>query len=136
MAARRGTASLPLGNVLETPPGQVPVVLAHKMNGQVIPAAQGGPVRVVVPGTYGNKSIRWVQRIVLTNDYRANDSDASDFNSDTDTPFKTKARFVAVRSEASARALARRRPVLDQGRLAGCGDPPTACILERRSAGR
>jgi DMSO/TMAO reductase YedYZ molybdopterin-dependent catalytic subunit len=95
-------ASLPLGDVLETPPGQVPIVLAYKMNGQVIPAAQGGPVRVVVPGTYGNKSIKWVQRIVLTNDYRANDSDASDFNSDTDTPFKTKARFVNPPSEATA----------------------------------
>ena len=95
-------ASLPLGDVMETPPGQVPVVLAYKMNGQVIPAAQGGPVRVVVPGTYGNKSIKWVQRIVLTNDFRANDSDAADFNSDTDTPLKTKARFIDPPSEAAA----------------------------------
>jgi DMSO/TMAO reductase YedYZ molybdopterin-dependent catalytic subunit len=92
--------SLPLGDVLETPPGQTPVVLAYKMNDQLIPAAQGGPVRVVVPGTYGNKSIKWVQRIVLTNDYRANDSDASDFNSDTDSAMKTKARFVNAPSEA------------------------------------
>ncbi len=68
--------SLPLGQVLETPPGQTPVVLAYKMNGEVMPAAHGGPVRVVVPGTYGNKSIKWVRRVVLTNDYRANDSDA------------------------------------------------------------
>jgi DMSO/TMAO reductase YedYZ molybdopterin-dependent catalytic subunit len=95
-------ASLPLGHVLETPPGQVPVVLAYRMNGQLIPASQGGPVRVVVPGTYGNKSIKWVQRIVLTNDFRANDSDAADFNSDTDTPMKTKARFIDVPSEAAA----------------------------------
>lgn len=95
-------ASLSLGHVLETPPGLVPVVLAYKMNGQVIPASQGGPVRVVVPGTFGNKSIKWVQRLVLTNDYRANDTDASEFNSDTDTPFKTKARFVNPPSEAAA----------------------------------
>jgi len=95
-------ASLPLGDVLETPPGHVPVVLAYKMNGQVIPASQGGPVRVVVPGTFGNKSVKWAQRLVLTNDYRANDTDASDFNSDTDTPFKTKARFVNPPKEAAA----------------------------------
>lgn len=95
-------ASLPLGYVLETPPGQVPVVLAYKMNGHMIPASQGGPVRVVVPGTFGNKSIKWVQRLVLTNDYRANDTDAADFNSDTDTAFKTKARFVNPPQEAVA----------------------------------
>ena len=95
-------ASLPLGDVLETPPGHVPVVLAYKMNGLMIPAAQGGPVRVVVPGTFGNKSIKWLQRLVLTNDYRANDTDASDFNSDTDTAFKTKARFVSVPQEVAA----------------------------------
>src|SRR5690349_5773970 len=53
-------ASLPLGPILETPPGQPPIILAYKMNGQVIPASHGGPVRVVVPGTYGSKSIKWV----------------------------------------------------------------------------
>ena len=95
-------ASLPLGHILETPPGQIPVVLAFKMNGQAIPAAQGGPVRVIVPGAYGNKSIKWVQRIVLTNDFRANDSDAADFNSDTDTAMKTKARFINAPKEAAA----------------------------------
>ncbi len=95
-------ASLALGHVLETPPGQTPVVLAYKMNGQVIPASQGGPVRVVVPGTYGNKSIKWTQRIVLTNDFRANDSDAADFNSDTETAMKTKARFLNPPKEGAA----------------------------------
>jgi DMSO/TMAO reductase YedYZ molybdopterin-dependent catalytic subunit len=95
-------ASLPLGDILETPPGQLPVVLAFRMNGQVIPAAQGGPVRVIVPGTYGNKSIKWTQRIVLTNDFRANDTDASVFNSDTDTAFKSKARFLGIPAEAAS----------------------------------
>ncbi len=90
--------SLPLGQVLETPPGQTPVVLAYKMNGQVIPASHGGPVRVVVPGTYGNKSIKWVQRLVLTNDYKANDSDAS-LNNDVESPLKTRARFVNAPKE-------------------------------------
>jgi DMSO/TMAO reductase YedYZ molybdopterin-dependent catalytic subunit len=86
-------ASLPLGPILETPPGQPPIVLAYKMNGQVIPASHGGPVRVVVPGTYGSKSIKWVQRILLTNDYKANDSDA-ELNNDVESPMKTRARFV------------------------------------------
>jgi DMSO/TMAO reductase YedYZ molybdopterin-dependent catalytic subunit len=92
--ARGFQSSLPLGQVLETPPGQMPIVLAYKMNGQIIPAAHGGPVRVVVPGTYGSKSVKWVERIVLTNDYRANDSDAADFNNDAESALKTRARFI------------------------------------------
>ncbi len=97
-------ASLPLGQVLETPPGQDPVVLAYKMNGEVMPASHGGPVRLVVPGTYGSKSVKWVRRIVLTNDYRANDSDAADFNNDVESPLKTRARFINPPKEASAGA--------------------------------
>jgi DMSO/TMAO reductase YedYZ molybdopterin-dependent catalytic subunit len=91
-------SSLALGPVLETAPGQAPVVLAYKMNGQLIPASHGGPVRVVVPGTYGSKSIKWVQRVVLTNDYKANDSDA-ELNNDTESPMKTRARFVDAPKE-------------------------------------
>jgi len=93
--------SLPLGQILETPPGQMPVILAYKMNGEVIPAAHGGPVRVVVPGTYGSKSIKWVKRVVLTNDYRANDSDA-ELNNDVESPLKTRARFINAPKEIPA----------------------------------
>jgi hypothetical protein len=94
--------SLPLSQILETPPGQTPVVLAYKMNGQMIAAAHGGPVRVVVPGTYGSKSIKWVQRIALTNDYKANDTDAADFNNDVESAMKTKARFITPPKEVPA----------------------------------
>jgi DMSO/TMAO reductase YedYZ molybdopterin-dependent catalytic subunit len=86
-------SSLPLGQILETPPGQMPVILAYKMNGQIIPASHGGPVRVVVPGSYGSKSIKWLQRIVLTNDYKSNDSDA-ELNNDPENAIKTRARFI------------------------------------------
>ena len=88
-------SSMALSHILETPPGQMPAILAYKMNGQIMPAARGGPVRVVAPGTYGSKSIKWVQRVVLTNDYKANDSDAEEsFNNDTESPMKTRARFI------------------------------------------
>lgn len=95
-------ASLPLGQVLETPPGQTPVVLAYKMNGELIPAARGGPTRVVVPGAYGDKAIKWVQHVVLTNDFRANDTDAADFNADVEAAMKTKARFIHAPKEVQA----------------------------------
>ena len=91
-------ASLALGQILECPPGQMPVILAYKMNGQIIPASHGGPVRMIVPGAHGNKSIKWLRRVVLTNDYKANDSDA-ELNNDTESPMKTRARFVNAPKE-------------------------------------
>jgi DMSO/TMAO reductase YedYZ molybdopterin-dependent catalytic subunit len=91
-------SSLPLSQVLETPPGQMPVILAYKRNGQPIPAPEGGPVRMIVPGSYGNKSIKWVQRAVLTNNYKANDSDA-ELDNDTENPLKTRARFINAPKE-------------------------------------
>lgn len=86
-------SSLALAQVLETPPGEMPVILAYKMNDQIIPASHGGPVRMIVPGAYGSKSIKWVQRIVLTNEFKANDSDA-DLNNDPENAQKTRARFI------------------------------------------
>lgn len=38
-------------------------LLAWEMNGQTLPAAHGGPVRVVVPGYIGARSVKWVERI-------------------------------------------------------------------------
>jgi DMSO/TMAO reductase YedYZ molybdopterin-dependent catalytic subunit len=94
-------SSLALSQVLEEPPGQMPVILAYKMDGQVIPASHGGPVRMVVPGSYGSKSVKWVQRVLLTNDYKSNDSDA-ELNNDPENPLKTRARFIHVPKEIPA----------------------------------
>ena len=94
-------ASLPLSQILETPPGQMPVILAYKMDGRFIPASLGGPVRMLVPGSHGSKQIKWVERVVLTNDYRANDSDA-ELNNDVESQLKTRARFINPPTEVAA----------------------------------
>ena len=41
------------------------VLLAYKLNGKPLSTAQGAPVRLVVPGMYGYKYAKWVNRIEL-----------------------------------------------------------------------
>jgi DMSO/TMAO reductase YedYZ molybdopterin-dependent catalytic subunit len=70
------------GGVLEdakSPPGELKfarsiplnkaradVVLAYKMNGKELPPEHGFPLRAIVPGWYAMASIKWLQRIIIT----------------------------------------------------------------------
>ena len=42
------------------------VLLAFAMNGEPLGAAHGFPLRAVVPGWYGMASIKWLQRVIVT----------------------------------------------------------------------
>src|SRR5437868_12233499 len=42
------------------------VLLAFAMNGEPLSAAHGFPLRAVIPGWYGMASIKWLQRIIVT----------------------------------------------------------------------
>jgi DMSO/TMAO reductase YedYZ molybdopterin-dependent catalytic subunit len=42
------------------------VVLAYKMNGKELPPEHGFPLRAIVPGWYAMASIKWLQRIIVT----------------------------------------------------------------------
>jgi DMSO/TMAO reductase YedYZ molybdopterin-dependent catalytic subunit len=42
------------------------VLLAYKMNGSNLPAEHGFPLRAIVPGWYAMASVKWLQRIVVT----------------------------------------------------------------------
>jgi DMSO/TMAO reductase YedYZ molybdopterin-dependent catalytic subunit len=94
-------SSLPIGRVLEEPPGELPVLLCYKLNGEFLSGKRGGPVRMLVPEAYGFKSVKWLQRVVLTNEFRANDTYGLS-NNDVDSPMKTFARFVQVPSTAKS----------------------------------
>jgi DMSO/TMAO reductase YedYZ molybdopterin-dependent catalytic subunit len=85
-------SSLGYNQVMETPPWDLPVFVAYRLNGEPIPPRRGGPVRMVVPWAHGFKSIKWLQRVVLTNDYKANDTYA-EANNDPDSYLKTMARL-------------------------------------------
>src|ERR1700704_6321531 len=75
---------------METPPGELPVFVASNLKGEPLPLGRGGPVRMVIPWAHGFKSIKWLQRIVLTNDYKANDTYALQ-NNDPESYLKTAA---------------------------------------------
>lgn len=47
------------------------VLVAYKMNGVSLPLAHGFPVRIIVPGAYGMKSVQWLTDIeVVDRDYK------------------------------------------------------------------
>lgn len=98
---QRFQGSLPIGRVLEDPPGEHPVILCYKLNGKWLSPKAGGPVRMIVPDGYGNKSVKWLERVVLTNKFQANDTYAG-WNNDTASHMKTCARFIHVPSKVQA----------------------------------
>jgi DMSO/TMAO reductase YedYZ molybdopterin-dependent catalytic subunit len=91
-------ASLHISRILEEAPEELPVILAYKLNGKAISHANGGPVRLFVPGYYSNRSIKWLQNITLTNSFQANDTYA-EANNDVEGPIKTCARFIKAPGE-------------------------------------
>jgi DMSO/TMAO reductase YedYZ molybdopterin-dependent catalytic subunit len=102
-------STLPIWRVLEEPPGELPVILAYKLNGDFLTGKRGGPVRMVVPEAYGFKSVKWLQRVLLSNEPGANDT-YQHGNNDLDSPMKTFARFVEVPTPAAAH-----QPILVRG---------------------
>jgi DMSO/TMAO reductase YedYZ molybdopterin-dependent catalytic subunit len=83
-------SSLSYTQVMETPPWDLGPFVAYRLNGEPLSLRRGGPVRLVVPWAHGFKSIKWLQRIVLTNDFRANDTYANN-NNDPESYLKTAA---------------------------------------------
>ena len=55
------TTSLPLEDLLDDD-----VLLAYGLDGRLLEAEHGGPLRLVVPGKYAYKSAKWVRRLKFT----------------------------------------------------------------------
>lgn len=94
-------SSLSYTQAMETPPGELPAFLAYRLNGEPIPLLRGGPVRMIIPWAHGFKSIKWLQQIFLTNDYRANDTYAL-ANNDPESHLKSAAYLDGVADKLPA----------------------------------
>ncbi|KAG9770821.1 sulfite oxidase-like protein, partial [Aureobasidium melanogenum] len=46
---------------------EMDVILAVKMNGAPLPARHGFPVRAIVPGVLGARSVKWLDRVTVSN---------------------------------------------------------------------
>jgi DMSO/TMAO reductase YedYZ molybdopterin-dependent catalytic subunit len=103
-------SSLAMGQALDTMPGELPPFVAYRLNGAPIPLERGGPVRMVVPWAHGFKSIKWLQRIIVTNDYQANDTYALQ-NNDPESYLKT----AAYLDDPAAQTFPTGRPVVIRG---------------------
>lgn len=42
------------------------IMVAHGMNGEVLPPDHGKPLRIVIPGQIGGRSVKWLKRIIVT----------------------------------------------------------------------
>ncbi len=54
-------------DALDTEDGRT-VLLAFQLNGEFIPHARGGPVRLIVPDRFGFKNVKWPRHIEITSD--------------------------------------------------------------------
>ena len=102
-------SSMSYSQAMETPPGGLPAFLAYRLNGEPLSLLRGGPVRMIVPWAHGFKSIKWLQSIVLTNDYKANDTYA-EANNDPESHLKTAAYAADM-----PKSFRDREPVLFRG---------------------
>ena len=93
----------PINRVLEDPPGELPVMLCYKLNGEWLSGVRGGPVRMIVPEAYGFKSVKWITHVMFSNNHQSNDTYAQG-NDDTNSWMKTFARFATVPEKVQAGA--------------------------------
>ncbi|KAL9057105.1 MAG: hypothetical protein Q9162_002539 [Coniocarpon cinnabarinum] len=42
------------------------IMLAHKMNGETLSPDHGKPLRVIIPGQIGGRSVKWLKRLIVT----------------------------------------------------------------------
>lgn len=71
--------SIPLSKAMD-PRGDV--IIAYEMNGKELSRAHGYPIRVIVPGVVGKKSVKWLAKIIVS----SNINDSVDYETIQNLP--------------------------------------------------
>lgn len=58
-------ASVPLSYLLD---GNFDAILAYEMNDKPLPLDHGFPIRVILPGIVGARSVKWLGRIIISDE--------------------------------------------------------------------
>ncbi|KAF9881372.1 hypothetical protein CkaCkLH20_01522 [Colletotrichum karsti] len=48
------------------------VTVCYRMNGELLPPDHGKPVRIIIPGQIGGRSVKWLKRIIVTKEPSSN----------------------------------------------------------------
>lgn len=48
------------------------ILMAHKVNGEALTPDHGRPLRVIVPGQIGGRSVKWIKKIIVTEQHSDN----------------------------------------------------------------
>src|SRR5437667_10479297 len=65
--AKRPAGTMKFARSIPLSKARADVLLAYKMNASELPPQHGFPLRAVVPGWYAMASIKWLQRIIVSN---------------------------------------------------------------------
>jgi DMSO/TMAO reductase YedYZ molybdopterin-dependent catalytic subunit len=111
-SARQHSTSLPLDEALS-----LQSLIALEVEGRPLPIEHGGPVRLVVPGRYFYKSLKWLTRIELLSEDRLGYWEAEAGYHNSADPWQEQ-RFIASGiSKAEAHALLAGRDLRDRDLL-------------------
>jgi DMSO/TMAO reductase YedYZ molybdopterin-dependent catalytic subunit len=103
-SARGHSTSLPLADALLLDP-----LVTLRRQDQPLTAEHGGPVRIIVPGRYLYKSVKWLEEIrVLADDHLGYWESESGYHNEAD-PWKEQRYIVPDLSHTDAYALLQRR---------------------------
>nr|XP_027195241.1 probable sulfite oxidase, mitochondrial isoform X2 [Dermatophagoides pteronyssinus] len=71
-------ASVPADKALDP---NAEFILAYEMNGEPLPADHGFPVRLIAPGIVGARNVKWLSRIILSDDESTSHWQRNDYKS-------------------------------------------------------
>jgi DMSO/TMAO reductase YedYZ molybdopterin-dependent catalytic subunit len=79
------TDTIPLEKAMEPT-----TLLAYEMNGAPLPDRHGYPLRVIVPGYFGEKNVKWLTRVEVTNANAKGFYEAQGWGPDFTTPTRSR----------------------------------------------